>query len=84
MATARDLDHGDPAQIEARLKPLTDPANAWSALAREQLAILDLRQGKLEDARIKLQMLTFDADAPSGLRARASALLAGLGNQEPK
>ena len=80
MATARELDRGDPVQIESRLKPLAEPGNAWSTLAREQLAMLDLRQGKLEDARQKLQMLTFDADAPSGLRARASALLAGLGS----
>jgi hypothetical protein len=79
MATARELDRGDPAQLEARLKPLAEPGNAWSALAREQLAMLDLRQGKVDNARTTLQALTFDANAPSGLRARASALLTGLG-----
>ena len=84
MATSRELDHGDPVQVRSRLKPLAEPGNAWSALAREQLAMLDLRQGKVDDARKTLQVLTFDADAPSGLRARASALLAGLGSQEPK
>ncbi len=81
QATQRELDHGDPAQLEARLKPLADPANPWSTLAQEQLAMLDLRQGKLDDARKKLRMLSVDIDAPSGLRARASALLAGLGSQ---
>ena len=65
-------------------KPLADPANAWSGLAREQLAIIDLRQGKVEDARKTLQALSIDIGAPSGLRARASALLAGLGPQETK
>jgi hypothetical protein len=84
MATGRDLDHGDPAQLEARLKPLTDPANAWSSLAREQLAMLDLRQGRVEEARKALQALSIDIDAPSGLRARASALLTGLGGQDAK
>jgi hypothetical protein len=84
MATARELDRGDPTQLEARLKPLAEPDNAWSALAREQLAMLDLRQGKVDNARTTLQTLTFDANAPSGLRARASALLAGLVASKPK
>jgi hypothetical protein len=84
MATGRDLDHGDPAQLEARLKPLADRANAWSSLAREQLAMLDLRQGRVEEARKVLQALSIDIDAPSGLRARASALLTGLGGQDTK
>ncbi len=84
MATSRSLDRGDPAQLEGRLKPLVDPANPWSSLAREQLAILDLRQGKLDDARKALRALAIDIDAPSGLRARASALLAGLGGQDTK
>jgi hypothetical protein len=84
MATSRDLDHGDPGQLEARLKPLAEPANAWSSLAREQLAMLDLRQGKVADARKTLQALSIDIDAPSGLRNRASALLTGLGGQDTK
>jgi hypothetical protein len=79
LATGRELDHGDPAQLEARLKPLAEPGNPWSALAQEQLAMLDLRQGRVDDARKKLQVLSFGLDAPSGLRARASALLTGLG-----
>jgi hypothetical protein len=84
MATGRELDHGDPAQLEARLKPLADPANRWSSLAREQLAILDLRQGKVDEARKALQALSIDIAAPSGLRARASALLTGLGGADAK
>jgi hypothetical protein len=80
MAASRDLDHGDPAQLRARLTPLAQPDNAWSALAREQLSLLDLRAGKVDDARKTLQALSIDIEAPSGLRARASALLAGLGS----
>jgi hypothetical protein len=81
LASQRELDHGDPAQLEARLKPLAETGNPWSTLAQEQLAMLDLRQGKVDDARKTLQMLSFDIDSPSGLRARASALLTGLGPQ---
>jgi hypothetical protein len=84
MAASRELDHGDPAQLQARLKPLAESGNAWSSLAREQLAILDLRQGRLDDARKTLQALSIDIDSPSGLRARASALLAGLAPQDTK
>jgi hypothetical protein len=83
LAAQRELDHGDPAQLEARLKPLAEPGNPWSTLAQEQLAILDLRQGRVEDARKKLRVLSFDIDSPSGLRARASALLASLGPPNP-
>jgi hypothetical protein len=84
LATERELDQGDPAQLEARLKVLAEPDNPWSTLAQEQLAMLDLRQGKRGDARKKLQVLSFDIESPPGLRARASALLAGLGPQAAK
>lgn len=79
LATGRQLEQGDPSQIEARLQPLAQPGNAWAALANEQLALLDLRQGKTADAKAKLHALSIDIDAPSGLRARAAALLAGMG-----
>jgi hypothetical protein len=84
LAAGRELDVGDPAQLEARLKPLAEPGNAWSGLAQEQLAMLDLRQGKVDDARRRLQMMSSGIDTPSGLRARASALLSGLGPPAPK
>lgn len=84
MAVSHQIDQADPSLLAARLKPLAEPGKPWSPLAREQLAILDLRQGKTADARSVLQALAFDIDAPSGLRARVSALLAGLGAQETK
>jgi hypothetical protein len=84
LATGRELDRGNPAQLEARLKPLAERSNPWFPLAQEQLAMLDLRQGKVDDARKKLQALSYDIDSPSGLRARASGLLVGLGPQAPK
>jgi hypothetical protein len=80
MAVQHQLDHGDPAQLEARLKPLAAPDNPWSALAREQLALLDLRQGKVPEAKTTLHALSVDLIAPNGVRQRASALLTGLGD----
>ncbi len=79
MVAQHQLDHGDPAQLEARLKPLAAPDNPWSALAQEQLALLDLRQGKLAEAKATLHALSIDLAAPAGLRQRAAAMLAGLG-----
>lgn len=79
LAAMRDLDHGDPVNLAARLGPLSLPGNAWAPLAKEQLAILDLRQGKQDDAKAKLKALSSDITAPAGVRARANALLQGLG-----
>jgi hypothetical protein len=78
-AATRQIDRGDPAQLQARLEPLAVFGNPWSALAREQLAILDLRLDKVDEAKTKLKALSTDFLAPSGLRARAAAVLAGLG-----
>jgi hypothetical protein len=82
MSASRNLDHGDPVQLEARLKPLAEPTSPWSSLAREQLAMLDLRQGKVDEARKALQALSIDISAPAGLRQRVAALLTGLGPQD--
>lgn len=79
LATGWELDKGDPATLAARLGPLATPGNAWAPLAQEQLAVLDLRQGKTADAKTKLKALTADVLAPPGVRARANALLQGLG-----
>ena len=73
------VDTGDPAQVTARLKPLTDPNNAWHAMAEEQLALLALRQGQTQAAHDTLKRLANDVTAPQGVRGRAGGLLAKLG-----
>jgi hypothetical protein len=73
------LDSADPSLLEARLKALASPDNPWRALAEEQLALLDLRQGKADAARTALRRLADDTAAPSGVRGRASALLSRMG-----
>lgn len=72
-------DKGDPALLEGRLKPLAAPGNTWRSLAMEQLALLELRQGHLDKARTQLKTLAEDTTAPNGVRGRASALLARVG-----
>jgi hypothetical protein len=73
------IDTGDPALLEARLKPLAAPDNPWHALAQQQLALLDLRQGKADEAKATLRRLAADVTVPNGVRGTASALLNRLG-----
>ena len=72
-------DNGDPGVLEGRLRPLAAPGNAWRSLAQEQLALLDLRQGRADAAKTQLRKLADDTTAPRGVRGRASALLARVG-----
>ena len=73
------IDTADPALLEARLKALAAPDNPWHALADEQLALLDMRLGKSDQAKATLHRLAQDTTAPNGVRGRASALLNRLG-----
>ncbi len=73
------LDKADPGVLQARLKPLAEPGSPWHSLAQEQLALLDLRLGKRDDAKTALTRLAQDAAAPNGVRARAAALVGRLG-----
>ena len=76
----RQIDQGDPARVEGRLKPLTDPGNAWRSLAQEQLALLDLRQGRTAEAQAMFRKLSQDVTAPTGVRSRATPLLSRDGD----
>ncbi len=75
----RMLDSGDPALLRARLKALAEATSPWHALASEQLALLDLRQGQTEAAKTTLRQLAGDPTLPQDLRGRASGLLTRLG-----
>ena len=76
--TQHQIDTGDPEMLEARLRPLAVPDNPWHAMADEQLALLALRQGKTAQAKDMLTTLTHDTAAPTGVRERATAVLAEL------
>ena len=73
------IDHGDPAAIEARLARLLAPDHPFRALASEAQALLALRQGRTEVARETFKRLAQDVTAPDGVRGRANGLLAQLG-----
>ena len=77
------VDAGDPAAIEARLRPLMGPNNPWRSLAQETEALLALRLGRADQARQAFRHLSADLAAPAGVRARAEALLTRLGETVP-
>lgn len=73
------VDAGDPAAVEARLQPLLAQTNPWRALAQESEALLALRLGRTDQARDLFRRLSVDPSASDGVRARATGLLARLG-----
>ena len=79
MWAAHQIDTGDPAMLQARLAPLAATDNPWHALAEEQVALLNMRLGKSDEAKTTLRRLTQDATAPNGVRGRAETLLSRLG-----
>jgi hypothetical protein len=69
------LDTAPYIEVEARLKPLTDPGRPFHALAREALALAKLNAGRPQDALADFQVLTLMADAPQDVRQRAQAAI---------
>jgi hypothetical protein len=80
MWAQQGVDKGDPALVAARLKPLMAAENPWHQIAQEYMALLDVRTGKIDDARAILRPLSIDLTAPEGLRGRAGGLLDRLGS----
>ncbi|MGO2958963.1 MAG: tetratricopeptide repeat protein [Acetobacter sp.] len=74
----KQLDNGDPATLRSRLSLLTGKDKAWHGLATESLAILDVRENHLEEARKKFAALAAEQDVPSGVRSRAQAMTQAL------
>ena len=78
LAAMHLIDQGDPAAVEAHLAPLLHGDNAWRHSAREIEAVLALKQGRRQDAVSGLRALVDDAETPTGVRGRATQLLAAL------
>jgi hypothetical protein len=70
------LDTAPYVEVEARLKPLTDPNRPYHALAREALALAKLNAGRPTDALSDFQVLALMADAPQDVHERAQAAIA--------
>ena len=62
-----------------RLESLATPGAPLALLAQEQLALVDIEEGKTEEALGRLQAVLVDAGVTAGLRRRASQLIVALG-----
>lgn len=74
LSVMERLETGDPAQLQAKLQPLTADASPWRFSARELSATLAIRAGDKDKARTLFQQLADDAAAPAGVRSRAADL----------
>ncbi len=74
LAVMQRTDGGDPAQLTAKLQPLTADGSPWRFTARELTAVLAVRAGDTEKASTLFKQLADDQQAPSGVRSRAADL----------
>lgn len=75
------INNGTTDEVRKRVAGLETAGSLWSASAQELLALSDLKDGKIEEARTQLQALSDDATAPQGVKQRATELLAALKNK---
>lgn len=78
LLALQTLDTAAPAELTARLAPLTAADNPWRHSALELTGLLAKRSGDVERARQIFAGLADDLDAPQALRGRAAELLAAL------
>ena len=71
----------DAAERRVRLEGLITTAPTLRLPAEEQLALLDVREGKTQDAIDRLQRILADAEVTADLRRRASQLIVSLGGE---
>lgn len=71
----------DAAERRVRLEGLMQTSPALRLPAEEQLALLDLEEGKADDAIERLQRIIADADVTQDLRRRATQLIVALGGE---
>lgn len=69
----------DPQQAADRLAPLLVAGAPFRVMAEEQMALVELAQGKSDAAISRLRTLLGDEEASRALRQRASQLIVALG-----
>lgn len=78
LAAFHGLDSLTPEQLKQRLAAIST-GGPWGPNARELAALTELKAGNVEEARRQLTALADDPLVPTGLRGRATELLAALG-----
>lgn len=76
---AIDRSDADRAALAARLQPLVRDTGPWRHSALEMLGVLALQSGDSAKARTHFTRIADDIDAPNGIKARATEILAVIG-----
>ncbi len=71
-------DSGDPVLLKQRLQTLTAPGNRWAPMAEQEIALIDLRTGRVREASAIMQRLATGPLVPEGIRGMAADLLTTL------
>ena len=75
----RQVDTGDAATLKSQVSPLVMGASRWRPLAEQITALLDIRLGRVAEAKAIMKSLALDGQAPPGVRQMAQDLLTTLG-----
>lgn len=73
------IDTGDTAARRQSLETLSAPGATFALLAQEQLAFMDVAEGKTDDAIARLNTIAEDAGVSQSLLQRVQTLLVALG-----
>jgi len=73
------VDNGDAQAMKTRLAPLITGGTRWRPLAEQVTALLDLRLGRVPEAKAIMKSLSDDPQAPQGVRQMAQDILISLG-----
>lgn len=76
------LGSADTLSLEERataFEALSKPGNPFRLLAEEQLALIELEQGYIDNAVEKISQILLDAELTAGLRNRATQMMIALG-----
>jgi hypothetical protein len=73
------VDSGNPQALKDQLRKLIEAGNQWRPLAEQVTALLDIRLGRVPEAKAIMNSLTIDPQAPPGVRQMAQDLLTTMG-----
>jgi hypothetical protein len=79
LAAEYELKTGDPKAIIAKLAPLTSVTSPWHPTALELTALAEIKGGDKAAALATYKRVADDLSAPQDLRARATEMIAALG-----
>jgi hypothetical protein len=77
--TALEFDRLNPAEVIARLQPMTKPGSPWFGSAGEMTALALIKQGKKSEAAQLFAAIAKDKNVPDSIRGRSVQIAGSLG-----